>query len=124
MYTLLLRANRFAVFALVLGLAYPLTNSYSFHSAYDINCKRISSFELIKQVKDQGSCGRRIVSVTIEVIEKTVHLKFSDGSKKDFLVLNYDQDMEAVLHACLDSNTPVFTMTSCPRPWFYWIFSS
>lgn len=124
MYTLFFRANSVAIFALILGLAYPLADSYCFHSAYDINCRRVSCFELIKQVKGQRSDGRRIVGVTIEVIEKTVHMKFSDGSKNEFLVRDYDQEIEAVLHACVDSDTPVFTMTPCPRPWFYWIFSS
>ncbi len=124
MYTLFSRANIVAIFALIVALVYPLTDSYLFYSAYDINCKRISCLELIKQVKGQVLGGRRIVGVTIEVIEKTVHLKFSDGSKNEFLVRDYDQDIEAVLHACVDSDTPVFTMTPCPRPWFYWIFSS
>jgi hypothetical protein len=123
MYTLSSRANIVAIFVLFLGLVYPLNDPYCFRSAYDFQCKRICCSELIEQIKYQDLSGIKILNVDIGVADKTVHLKFSDGSKNEFIVRDYDQDIEAVLHACVDSDTPVFTMTPCPRPWFYWLFS-
>lgn len=121
MFTLSSRANIVAIFVLFLGLVYPLNDPYCFRSAYDFQCKRICCSELIEQIKDQGLRGMKIVNVDIAVADKTVYLEFADGSVSEFLVRNFDHGMEAVIHTCIESNTPVSTRSPCPRPWLYWI---
>lgn len=121
MYALFLRANIVAIFALFLGLVYPLNDQYCFRSAYDFQSKRIRCSELNEQIKGQGRFGGRIVSVEIAVADKTAYLEFADGSKHEFLLRDYEHGVEAVTHTCIELDTPVSTRTSCPRLWLYWI---